>query len=147
MARKRGKRPAFIQKATQDKPSFEIPWLALGAAALIGFPLLRDATSDSMRRNHYADRGSCECDYADRCTRDLATGSWDGPWYADDAADRKADDPGEGACRRPGGYGNSGGGYYSYGRAGAGGYRGPVSIEHGYRGGFGGTAHVRAAGS
>jgi hypothetical protein len=129
--------------SAKRKRSYEVPLLWLGAAAFIGFPMLRDATSDPMRRNRYMDRYSCECDYdSSRCNYD--GGSWVGPWYADRASDRKPDDPGHGQCR------SGGGGRYGYYGGGGGGnseYRPPTGVEKGYRGGFGGTAHVRAAGS
>lgn len=135
------RRPPYIRKAepAKRKRSYEVPLLWLGAAAFIGFPMLRDATSDPMRRNRYADRYSCECDYdSSRC--EYNEGSWTGPWYADRAGDRKSGDPGQGQCRS--------GGVARYGYYGGGSeYHPPIGVEKGYRGGFGGTAHVRAAGS
>lgn len=131
----------------ERKRSLEVPLLWLGVAAFVGYPMLRDATSDKMQRNRYgSDQWSCECDYgAGRCNFD--NGNWVGPWYASNAKDRKSDDPGRGACRER----HEGGSYYHGGFAGANGadnaYRGPGSVEAGYRGGFGGTGRVRAAGS
>lgn len=131
----------------ERKRSLEVPLLWLGVAAFVGYPMLRDATSDKMQRNRYgSDQWSCECDYgAGRCN--FEKGNWVGPWYAREVTDRKSDDPGRGACRER----HAGGGYYHGGYAGAGasddGYRSPRSVEAGYRGGFGGTRRVRAAGS
>lgn len=128
--------------------SLEVPLLWLGVAAFIGYPLLRDATSDKMQRNRYgSDQFSCECDYgAGAC--EYQGGTWVGPWYAVDAADRKADDPGRGTCRERG-TGSSGRGYAYSGNSSVQqeAYRGPNGVESGYRGGFGGTGRVRAAGS
>lgn len=148
MARRKPRRNhgSVIQRAEgrERKRSFEVPLLWLGAAAFVGYPMLRDATSDSMLRNRYGnDRYSCECDYGeDRCS--YTPDGWVGPWYARDGGDRRKDDPGSGACYA----GRSGyGGYY----AGTGrvppDYRAPSGVERGYRGGFGGTGRVRAAGS
>lgn len=130
--------------------SLEVPLLWLGVAAFVGYPVLRDATSDPMQRNRYgSDKYSCECDYgAGRCS--LQDGNWLGPWYAVNAQDRKPDDPGSGLCREHDrGYG--GHTYAStYSRNALTSqetYRGPRGIESGYRGGFGGTGRVRAAGS
>ncbi|MBP3984340.1 hypothetical protein J5837_07845 [Pseudoxanthomonas helianthi] len=146
--RRKGRRPDYIVRATaKDKRGWwsEVPWWWLGVAAFIGFPMLRDATSDKMQRNRYADEASCRCDYGDRCDLDWnqenGPGKWVGPWYASNDADRRADDPGMGACRTHGGGYRSG---YVYRDDG---YRGPASVERGYRGGFGGTGRVRAAGS
>jgi hypothetical protein len=134
-------------KRTQPgrKRSFQVPLLWIGAAALIGFPILRDATADPMQRAVYWDRESCECDYgAGRCS--LQDARWVGPWYARKDADRKADDPGvSGQCVTSGRAG-----HYFYGSAGytgASGYRGPRAVENGHRGGFGGTGRVRSAAS
>lgn len=137
---------SVIQRASEPrrKRSLEVPLLWLGAAAFIGFPILRDATADQMQRNRYGnDRSSCECDYgADRCS--YVETDWVGPWYASEEANRRADDPGVGACWRRG----HGAGYYAGARRpGEDTYRGPSGIERGYRGGFGGTGRVRAAGS
>ena len=128
-----------MHKAIERKRSFDIPWLTIGAGALIGLPLLLEATREPMLRNHYADRASCECDYQQGCGRDSASGSWAGPWYAQDPGDRRAGDPGAGACPRNSGYHGGYGYVYSPGR-----YP-PTSIEHGYRGGFGGTGRVHSA--
>lgn len=140
--------PVFSLGDEERRRSFEVPLLWLGVAAFVGFPVLRDATSDKMQRNRYgADRYSCECDYGpERCS--YRDGNWVGPWYAVDLADRKSDDPGRGACRERG----SGSGSHIYGYSGASSarqdaYRGPSAVEAGYRGGFGGTGRVRAAGS
>lgn len=145
MAKRRRSASPIIQKVSESRRGREIPWLTIGAVALIGLPILRDVTADPMRRNRYVDRASCECDYGNRCERDYANGGWTGPWYARDVSDRRVDDPGEGECRRHYGtrYGYSG--YGGYGRDT--GYRPPTSVESGYRGGFGATGRVRAAGS
>jgi hypothetical protein len=119
----------------------------VGAAVLIGFPLLRDATADRMLRNRYANQHSCECDYGpQRCSFD--TRGWVGPWYARDPGKRAVDDPGPGGtCPSRGTVGGSGGSF-AYGRGTAGNdYDPPRSVERGYRGGFGATGRVRAAGS
>ncbi|RZA18531.1 MAG: hypothetical protein EOP93_10985 [Lysobacteraceae bacterium] len=144
--KRKGRRPDYIVRAsTGGKGRWwaDVPWLWLGAAALIGFPMLRDASSDRMLRNRYADEASCRCDYAERCGADMTqpanSRQWVGPWYAGSAGDRAADDAGAGACRSGGGHGGVGG--YAYRQEG---YREPVSIERGYRGGFGGSGHVRA---
>lgn len=134
-ARKRSSSPPLWERAW--------PWWTLGAI-LIGFPLIRDATSDRMNRGVYPNEASCRCAYsAQQCTRG-DNGRYLGPWYARDAADRRPDDPGEGnrcGTARTG----SGGGYYSYG--GNDDVRGRTGVESGYRGGFGGSGRVRAAGS
>lgn len=132
----------------ERRRSLEVPLLWLGVAAFAGFPMLRDATSDPMQRNRYGnDLHSCECDYGqDRCS--FQNGGWVGPWYARDAKDRKPDDPGRGACReRQGGHGGSHGYRGSTLVSQDDGYRTPSGVERGYRGGFGGTGRVRAAGS
>ena len=147
VARRRKPRPASPAitraSAVPRKRSLEVPLLWLGAAAFIGFPLLRDATSEPMQRNRYADRQSCECDYGPRCN--LEGNAWLGPWYARNLGDRKADDPGAGEC--PSHTGGHGGYYGGYAQRSPDGYRPPVAIERGHRGGFGGTGRVRAAGS
>lgn len=149
MARRKPKRkfPDIIQQLPdrERKRSLEVPLLWIGVAVLAGFPILRDATSDPMQRNQYgSDVRSCECDYGrDRCERHQ--GNWVGPWYASESADARKDDPGGGACRS-----RYSGSSYAYGARPSGadeGYRGPRSIETGYRGGFGGSGRVRAAGS
>jgi hypothetical protein len=128
---------------TGRRRSYEVPLLWIGVAAFVGLPMLRDATSDRMLRNRYGnDSYSCECDYGrDRCS--YRDGQWVGPWYARDAQDRQPDDPGAGSCRSGGGHG----GYAYSGQRGTDPYRSPTSVERGYRGGFGGTGRVRAAGS
>jgi hypothetical protein len=144
--KKRNHYPGVVQRAPESrrKRSYEVPLLWLGAAAFIGFPILRDATADPMQRNRYGnDRYSCECDYgADRCS--YTDRGWVGPWYAERAADRGAEDPGTGRCWQP----RPGGSYYAgTGRPVHDAYRPPSGVERGYRGGFGGTGRIRAAGS
>jgi hypothetical protein len=149
MARRKSRRkfPDVIQPAPgrERRRSLEAPLLWIGVALFAGFPMVRDATSEPMLRNRYgSDLRSCECDYGqDRCVRQ--DGGWVGPWYARDAADVRPDDPGRGVCRvRSGGYS------YAYSGRSSGqddGYRAPASVESGYRGGFGGSGRVRAAGS
>jgi len=132
----------------ERRRSLEVPLLWLGVAAFIGYPVLRDSTSDRMQRNRYgSDQFSCECDYGAGACR-YQGGTWVGPWYAVDAADRKAGDPGRGACRTGSG-GHAGHGYTYSGASSVQqqAYRGPNGVEAGYRGGFGGTGRVRAAGS
>lgn len=138
MAKKKASIPKY--KAPARKRSLEVPLLWIGAVAFIGFPLLRDATADPMSRNRYTDRASCECDYGgNHCSWDNATSRWVGPWYARRESDRQAGDPGWGACRTRG---PAMAGYLGGSR-----YVPPQSVESGYRGGFGGTGRVRAAGS
>jgi hypothetical protein len=147
MARRKPRRlpNTAIHRASDEgrKRSFEVPLLWIGFAVFAGFPILRDATSDPMMRNRYGnDLRSCECDYGrDRCERQQ--GGWVGPWYARDSVDARADDPGGGACRSRGSRAYA----YSGRSSGDDTYRGPQSVESGYRGGFGGTGRVRAAGS
>lgn len=145
--RRKGRRPDYIVHADAGNKRdwwSNVPWLWLGVAAFVGFPMLRDATSDRMQRNRYVDEASCRCDYGDRCDWDWSQSraEWVGPWYASSDADRKADDPGAGVCQTRSGGGYRGG--YVYRESG---YWGPASVERGYRGGFGGTGRVRAAGS
>jgi hypothetical protein len=151
----RGRRPTYhgtVPTLARDKLTFG-KWLlrpntwAVGAIlALIGLPALRDATADPMRRNRYFSEADCRCDYGDRCT--LEGSRWTGPWYAREAANRRFDAPGAGQCRS-----QSHGSSYTRRWSSGGGsrlpepYHGPVAIEAGYRGGFGGTGRVRAAGS
>lgn len=147
---KRRKRPVVPLKTLSvptRKRSWDVPWMWVGAAVLIGFPMLRDATADRMLRNRYANQYSCECDYGpQRCSP--VGGQWVGPWYARDLAKRATDDPGlGGTCPSRGATGGYGG-TYRYGSGPApDGYEPPRSVEQGYRGGFGGTGRVRAAGS
>jgi hypothetical protein len=140
MARRKGRRPSYITppRSLERKRSLEVPLYLIGAAVVFGYPMLRDATADSMLRNRYgSDRQSCECDYGPRCSYE--GGQWYGPWYARNAADRASDDPGWGQCYAARGTHGTGGAYASY--------RGPTGVERGYRGGFGATGRVRAAGS
>lgn len=145
MARKRGQRPTYLTRAEShgSRSWLREVWLPVGIVACIGFPLLRDATADPMQRNRYADERSCRCDYGDRCR--LEDGQWTGPWYARDRGDQWGGDPGAGACR------SGGGSRYGYGGSrttpAEDAYRGPASVERGYRGGFGGSGRVRAASS
>ena len=149
MARRTSKRNPRVDRFEPDggerRRSLEVPLLWLGVAAFVGYPMLRDATSDRMQRNRYgSDQFSCECDYGPgNCS--LREGSWAGPWYAEDAADRKHGDPGIGACRE------RERGYYRTAYAGVPrpdpAYRSPASVDAGYRGGVGGSGRVRAAGS
>lgn len=137
--------PVIHAAEGERKRSLEVPLLWLGVAAFVGLPMLRDATSDNMLRNKYgSDLASCECDYS-RNACSLKDGEWVGPWYARDAEDRKPDDPGSGKCRYHGG---SSGHFYRSNLARTNEqYRSPRAFESGYRGGFGGTGRVRAAGS
>lgn len=149
--RKPGGRPSYIsatkseRKRSHDAPgwdSYELGfWVLIGAVA-IGYPIVRDATADRMARNTYANSESCACAYSDaQCT--VSNGRWVGPWYAASSEDREASDPGEG---RHCGSSYSGGTYI----AGSGRNDGATprtGVEKGYRGGFGATGRVRAAGS
>jgi hypothetical protein len=144
--RKRSTVPLKTLSVPERKRSWDVPWMWVGAAVLIGFPMLRDATADRMLRNRYVNQYSCECDYGQqRCRRE--GGQWLGPWYASDPAKRAADDPGHGGtCPSRG----STGGYVGYryvGGTSPSDYEPSRSVERGYRGGFGGTGRVRAAGS
>lgn len=120
------------------KRSYEVPLLWLGAAALIGYPIVRDLTAEPVQRGGYADRYSCECDYSDRCVYE--NGRWYGPWYPDKAQDPRDAQAGN-RCRHHrgyyGGYGTASG-YRSDGE-----YRAPT-MERGYRGGFGSTGTARS---
>jgi hypothetical protein len=151
----RGRRPAYhgtVPTSARDKLTLgrlllqPNVWTVGAILALIGFPALRDATADPMRRNHYFSEADCRCDYGDRCTLDR--GRWAGPWYARDVANRRFDDPGAGQCRSQS-HGSSASRYWSSSAVDRPleSYHGPVAIEAGYRGGFGGTGRVRAAGS
>lgn len=144
MARRK-KRPVSYVTRTPPvrKRSWEVPLFVVGVGSVLGFSILRDATADPMMRNLYRqDEASCRCDYGPQCQR--ADGQWVGPWYAQDAQDRQADDPGRGACRT-GGHGAAwiGGGRYGSPDN----YRTPAMVESGYRGGFGATGRVRSASS
>jgi hypothetical protein len=128
----------------EPRRSSNAPLWALGIA-LVGYPLLRDATADKMQRYAYRNQASCECAYSSaQCHRE--ENEWVGPWFARDAADREPGDPGAGRyCGRTG----SGfhGGYYAGGAADPGREVGPATgVRSGYRGGFGATGSVRAAG-
>lgn len=124
----------------ERRRSLGVPLFWMGAAAFFAFPVVRDATADPMLRNQYRDLSSCQCDYGNRCSWNRESNGWVGPWYARRASDRQPDDPGWGAC-----YTNRG---TALGYAGGGArYDPPKSTEAGYRGGFGGTGRVRAAGS
>jgi hypothetical protein len=144
---KPGARPAHVRRVEPErKRSYEAPLWALGAALVIGYPILRDATADRMVRNTYANSSSCVCAYSmDQCAR--SGDRWVGPWYAASAADRDASDPGEGRRCAAGGSGSSGGAYYSGGANDRDGVGPRTGVEKGYRGGFGATGRVRAAGS
>lgn len=148
MARRKPRgRPAYVRKAEPTrKRSYEAPLWALGAALVIGYPLVRDATADRMARNTYANSSSCACAYSvQQCT--VSNNRWVGPWYAVSTEDRKADDPGEGrhcATRVSGG---SSGAYYYGGANDRDGVGPRTGVEKGYRGGFGATGRIRAAGS
>jgi hypothetical protein len=137
------KSPAQRTPPYKPKRSLEGPLWVIGAAALIGYPLLRDATADKMLRNQYSNASSCYCAYSQaQCYPD--GNRWVGPWYARDAEDRHADDPGAGndCPRRSSG---SGGYHGSWARSDDG--VGPrTGIESGHRGGFGGSGRVRAGG-
>jgi hypothetical protein len=120
--------------------SIEIALLTIGAGVFVGYPLVRDMTSEPVQRNRYVDRRSCECDYPAGCS--YVDRAWVGPWYTR-AEDRNRATPASGACRA-----NYLAGRYASGREGAGNdsYRAPT-IEQGRRGGFGSTGRVRSAGS
>jgi hypothetical protein len=142
-SKRRPKPPAPRLAPYKPKRSIEGPLWVIGAAVLIGYPLVRDATADKMLRNHYANAASCHCAYSPaQCSADGTR--WVGPWYARDAEDRHADDPGAGnSCPRSSG--GSGGYYYGSGRSDDG--VGPrTGVETGHRGGFGGSGRVRAGG-
>lgn len=140
--RKRNHTPSYISKP-ERKRSYEAPLWALGAAVFIGYPLLRDGTADRMARNTYANEASCSCAYSlAQCSR--SDGRWVGPWYAVSSEDREASDPGDGRLCG----GSTGGGGYVYSNGRAPGDASPrTGVERGYRGGFGATGRVRAAGS
>jgi hypothetical protein len=136
------RRAANMPRPEERKRSLQAPLWAIGIA-LVGYPLLRDATADKMQRNTYRNAESCACAYSPtQCSRD--ENSWVGPWYASRAGDRKYDDPGEGQyCRT----GTSGMRFGSYGgTSGDGAVEPATGTQRGYRGGFGGTGRVRAAG-
>jgi hypothetical protein len=127
------------------------PWYSL-VGVLVAFPLIRDMTADPMQRAVFRNEASCRCAYPQAtCTRD-DRGNWVGPWYARDAKDRRPDDPGRGQyCYHGGGYH---GGYFSGGASGGASTASTnpdvspaARVESGYRGGFGGSGRVRAAGS
>jgi hypothetical protein len=116
------------------------PLMWVGAIALLGIPLVRDLSADRMVRNQYRDLESCDCDYsAARCDWNSEASRYVGPWYAATGTKPDAADPGPGRCYLP----HQRGVYFG----GAGSYRPPATVEHGFRGGFGGTGRVRAAGS
>ena len=154
------KRPDYIRKTEDRKTrrSLNAPLWAIGIA-LVGYPLLRDATADRMQRNTYRNIASCECAYSRAQCSTNSSGQWVGPWYAADPAERKPDDPGEGKWCNSGGRGFHGsyGGYGSNSSNSGNTSSGsniasqdttPMSgIERGYRGGFGSSGRVRAAGS
>jgi hypothetical protein len=139
---RRTRRPDYITGPAPTKRSLEHPmWWLLGAA-LIAWPLLRDATATKMSRNRYANLESCSCAYS-RQQCEASKDDWVGPWYPKEGETQDPGNPGRGKdCS------SSSRGYY-------GGFastqddrvRGPTGVEHGYRGGFGGTGRVRAAGS
>jgi hypothetical protein len=138
-------RPAQRTPPYKPKRSLEGPLWVIGAAVLIGYPLVRDATADKMLRNTYANSSSCHCAYSvAQCNVDGTR--WLGPWYARDAEDRQADDPGPGKdCQRRGYHGGSSAYYGGSGRSDDG--IGPrTGVETGHRGGFGGSGRVRAGG-
>ena len=127
------------------KRSMNAPLWALGIA-LVGYPLLRDGTADKMQRYSYRNQASCECAYSSaQCQRE--GNEWLGPWFARDAADREPGDPGAGTyCGRLGG--GYHGTYFVGGGADPGNEVTPATgVRSGYRGGFGATGGVRAAGS
>ena len=141
-SKRRPKPAAPKMKPYKPKRSLEGPLWVIGAAVLIGYPFVRDATADKMLRNTYSSAESCRCEYS-RAQCDVDGGRWVGPWYARDAEDRHMDDPGPGKDCRTGRSGGSGGYYGSYGNSGDGQRTG---IETGHRGGFGGSGNVRAGG-
>jgi hypothetical protein len=143
-SKRRPKPPSPAQRLPPYKPkrSIEGPLWVMGAAVLIGYPLLRDATADKMLRNTYSNLASCQCAYSvAQCSVDGSR--WLGPWYARDAEDRLADDPGAGKdCRGSGGASRYYGGSYGSDD----GVRPRTGTEVGHRGGFGGSGRVRAGG-
>ena len=87
--RRKDRRTPDTRPSAPRKPkrSLEGPLWLIGAAVLIGFPMVRDATADKMQRNTYANASSCHCAYsASQCRRD--EDQWVGPWYASYAEDR-----------------------------------------------------------
>jgi hypothetical protein len=141
--RRRGPAPPSTRSnpKKRDFPVEGALWVVGGL--LVGWPLLRDATSDEMRRNTYSNQASCECAYSStQCKRE--GGSWVGPWYAVDEDDREAGDPGEGRrCGSSGGSGHAS----AFASRGGDDVRGRTGVQQGHRGGFGGTGRVRAGGS
>lgn len=123
------------------KRSYTVPLLWLGAATLIGYPIVRDITAEPMQRGGYADRYSCECDYHDRCSYE--NGRWYGPWYPETAQDPR-DAQANSRCRHSRVYYGSYGGYgATAGNRSDAEYRAPTT-ERGYRGGFGLTGNTRS---
>ena len=156
-----GKRhpPTYARKkeSRQTRRSLNAPLWAIGIA-LVGYPLIRDATADRMQRNTYRNLASCECAYSRAQCSTNDSGQWVGPWYATDSEDRKPDDPGSGKYCSSGGYrsgyhggyggwsGNSSGGSTAASNLGGSDTGPPTGAERGYRGGFGGSGRVRAGG-
>ncbi|RNF81891.1 hypothetical protein [Montanilutibacter psychrotolerans] len=147
MARNRNKGKSTSRAApvqTHRKRSISAPLVIAGLAAVVAFPIFRDATGEEMKRDRYgADQYSCQCDYGSRCEH--ADGGWVGPWYPADTGNGLSGTREWGECSQDTrGTNYRSGGYYGAGRSMLD-YHSPVSRESGYRGGFGGSARIRSA--
>jgi hypothetical protein len=118
----------------------------------LAVPYFENRNVQPLSRNRYTDLDGCLRDY-DSAQCKVDGGNWYGPWYLADAARRTGapNDPGPGRYFGGGYYGGYGGGigrgFAATGsETGGVGPGGPVSVESGYRSGFGGTAHVGRAG-
>ena len=136
------RRAANMQLPEERKRSWQAPMWAIGIA-LVGYPLLRDLTADSMQRYTYRNAQSCACAYSTaQCS--FEGGEWVGPWFATRASDRKYDDPGQGKDCSTARSSSFHGGYAS------GGPQDEITAnkgsQFGRRGGFGGSGRVRGAG-
>jgi hypothetical protein len=142
------RRPVRKPESRETRRSLTAPLWAIGIA-LVGYPLVRDATADRMVRNTYRNAESCACAYSPAQCSTNEEGKWVGPWYASNTDDRKPDDPGSGKYCGSGSSSGYHGGYSGLSSYGSGSRdTSPASgVEHGYRGGFGGSGRVRAAGS
>ena len=130
----------------QRKRSLTGPLVIAGMAAVVAFPMIRDATGEKMTRERYgADHYSCQCDYGSQCQH--VDDNWVGPWRPADQSSGLSLKREWGECSQDSDDDHyRHGGYYGAGRP-VSAYRFPPSREIGYRGGFGGTAWVRSAGS